>query len=125
MDVNEIANTARESLTVRRVYGEPVEQDGVTFIPAASLSGGFGGGRGKDPNGQEGEGGGFGMKGRPAGAYVVRNGEVIWRPAVDVNRVIGVIGLVAATYLVMRPRMVRARSRAQVAARAGEIIHAG
>ena len=38
MDVNEIANAARESLTVRRVYGEPVEQDGVTVIPAASIT---------------------------------------------------------------------------------------
>lgn len=125
MDVNEIVNTARESLTVRRVYGEPVEQDGVTVIPAASLSGGFGGGKGKDPNGQEGEGGGFGMNGRPAGAYVLRHGEVIWRPAVDVNRVIGSVALVVATYLVTRPRMVRARSRAHLAARAGEITHTG
>jgi len=110
MNVNEIVSTARDSLTVRRVYGDPVETDGLTVIPAASISGGFGAGRGKDPTGQEGEGGGFGMNGRPAGAYVLRNGEVSWRPAVDVNRMVGVAGLVVVTYLLMRPRMARARS---------------
>jgi uncharacterized spore protein YtfJ len=112
MDVAEMLSTARESLTVRRVYGEAVERDGVTVIPAASVAGGFGGGTGKDPKGQEGEGGGFGMTGRPAGVYVVRNGEVSWRPAVDVNRVVGVVGLVLVAYLLMRPRLARARARA-------------
>jgi len=111
MNVEELVSSARDSLTVRRVYGEPVEREGLTVIPAASIAGGFGGGTGKDPTGQEGEGGGFGMTGRPSGAYVLRNGEVSWRPAVDVNKVIGVIGMVVMTYLLMRPRMVRARTR--------------
>jgi uncharacterized spore protein YtfJ len=110
MKVDELVNQARESLTVRRVYGDPVDHDGLTVIPAASIAGGFGGGSGKDATGQEGEGGGFGMNGRPAGAFVIQNGEVSWRPAVDVNRVIGVIGLALVTYLVMRPRMARARA---------------
>ena len=110
MNINELVNQARESLTVRRVYGDPIDQGGVTVIPAASITGGFGGGKGKDLDGQEGEGGGFGMSGRPAGAYVIRNGQVSWRPAVDVNRAFGVVGLVVVTYLVMRPRMARARA---------------
>ena len=110
MNVDELVSSARESLTVRRVYGEAVEREGVTVIPAASIAGGFGGGNGKDPNGQEGEGGGFGMSGRPSGAYILRNGQVSWRPAVDVNKVVGVVGMVVVTYLLMRPRMARART---------------
>jgi uncharacterized spore protein YtfJ len=110
MNVEELVSSARESLTVRRVYGEAVERDGLTLIPAASIAGGFGGGTGKDPTGQEGEGGGFGMSGRPAGAYIVRNGQVSWLPAIDVNKAIGVVGLVVVTYLLMRPRMARSRT---------------
>jgi len=110
MNVEELVSSARESLTVRRVYGDPVEREGLTVIPAASIAGGFGGGTGKDPIGQEGEGGGFGMSGRPSGAYIVRNGQVSWLPAVDVNKVIGVVGMVVVTYLLMRPRMARART---------------
>jgi len=109
MNVEELVSSARESLTVRRVYGEPIERDGLTVIPAASIAGGFGGGTGKDPAGQEGEGGGFGMTGRPAGAYVVRNGQASWLPAVDVNKVVGVVGMVVMTYLLMRPRVARSR----------------
>ena len=110
MNVEELVSSARDSLTVRRVYGEPVEREGLTVIPAASIAGGFGGGTGKDPNGQEGEGGGFGMSGRPSGAYILRGGRAYWRPAVDVNKVIGVVGIVLVTYLLMRPRMARTRT---------------
>jgi len=110
MNVDELLSTARESLTVRRVYGDAVEKDGVTVIPAASVAGGFGGGRGTEP---EGEGGGFGMRGRPAGVYVVQDGQVAWRPAVDVNRLAGVVGMAVVTYLLMRPRMARIRAAAR------------
>ena len=111
-NVDQLAHQARESLTVRRVFGDPVEHDGLTVIPAASITGGFGGGTGKDTAGQEGEGGGFGMNGRPAGALIIQNGDVRWRAAVDVNKVIGMLGMVLVTYLIMRPRVVRARNHA-------------
>lgn len=111
MKVDDLVTQARDSLNVRRVIGEPVEHDGLTVIPAASIAGGLGGGTGKDTTGQEGEGGGFGMAGRPAGAFVIRGGEVSWLPAVDLNRVFGVLGAVLVAYLLMRPRVVRARAR--------------
>jgi uncharacterized spore protein YtfJ len=111
MKVDELLTTARESMTVRRVYGDAVSQDGLTVIPAASIAGGAGGGAGADSQGEQGEGGGFGVAARPVGAYVIQNGFASWRPAVDVNRVISVVGVVVVTYLVMRPRMVRARAR--------------
>ena len=31
--VNEVISTARDSLTVKRVYGDPYEKDGLTVIP--------------------------------------------------------------------------------------------
>jgi uncharacterized spore protein YtfJ len=34
----------------------------------------------------EGGGGGFGVRAKPAGVYVVREGSVQWQPAIDVNR---------------------------------------
>ena len=72
----------RDAVNARRIYGEAVVSNGVTVVPAASVFGGTGGG-----GDAEGDGGaGFGLMGRPVGAYVIRGGEVTWKPAVDVNR---------------------------------------
>ncbi|MFC4786088.1 spore germination protein GerW family protein [Nocardioides sp. MAHUQ-72] len=112
MKVTDMVSSAKDVITVRRVYGEPYVKDGLTVIPAAVVSGGAGGGTGHDEKGQEGEGGGFGVSGRPAGAYVIQDGQVSWRPAVDPNRIVTIVGLVAIAYLISRPRMVRARAAA-------------
>jgi uncharacterized spore protein YtfJ len=112
MKLDELLSTARDTINVKRVYAEPYEKDGVTIIAAATLAGGAGGGGGHDEHGQEGEGGGLGMSGRPAGAYVIKGGDVIWRPAVDVNRFLAVLGAVLVTYLITRPRLVKARAKA-------------
>lgn len=111
MDLRELTNAARDTLSVKRVYGEPYERDGVTLIPAARMSGGGGGGAGHDPQGQEGEGGGFGAQARPAGAYVVRDGNVRWQPAVDVNKLAAVFGAVAIAWIVTRARTQRLRAK--------------
>lgn len=88
MDVQEIASQARDALTVKRVFGEPYEKDGLTIIPAARVQGAVGAGGGEDPQTQgKGSGGGFGMTARPVGAFIIRGGELSWRPAVDVNRI--------------------------------------
>ncbi|HZJ04243.1 MAG TPA: hypothetical protein VFD59_02080 [Nocardioidaceae bacterium] len=73
---------------------------------------GAGGGTGRDDKGQEGEGGGFGISARPAGAYVIKDGHVDWRPAVDPNRMVTTVGFVVVAYLLSRPRMARARAAA-------------
>ena len=112
MDVTEVLEKARDAITVSRVYGEPYEKDGITVIPAARVGGGGGGGTGHDEKGGEGTGGGFGVTGHPAGAYVIRHGDVTWRPAVDPNRIVTVVGLVVAAWLVSRPRVIRARAKA-------------
>ncbi|NMM22301.1 MAG: sporulation protein [Phycicoccus sp.] len=111
MQLSEVISTAKDAITVKRVFAEPYEKDGVTVIVAATVSGGGGGGGGHDEKGQDGEGGGFGLSGRPAGAYVIKNGEVDWRPAVDPNRIVTIVGLVAIAYLLSRPRVTRARAK--------------
>ena len=90
MDYAETIAKAQDAVTVRRVYGEPYERNGVTVIPAAQVAGGGGAGGGEDPNGGGGGGGGggFGIAARPVGAYVIRGDEVKWRPAVDLSRVL-------------------------------------
>ncbi len=112
MQVTDVFNSAKEAITVKRVYAEPYEKDGLTVIPAATVAGGGGGGKGHDSKGEEGEGGGFGVSARPAGAYVIKAGEVSWRPAVDPNRIFTMVGFVLIAYLLSRPRVIRARAKA-------------
>jgi uncharacterized spore protein YtfJ len=111
MKLDEVMSLAKDSITVKRVYAEPYDKDGVTVIPAAIVGGGGGGGTGHDEKGRENEGGGFGLSGRPAGAFVIKNGYVEWRPAIDPNRIVGIVGLALVAYLVSRPRMLRARAK--------------
>jgi uncharacterized spore protein YtfJ len=93
MDVLNAIEQARDSVTVRRVYGKPIERGDVTVIPAAAVQGGAGGGSGTAPDGAasgsgSGSGAGWGMRARPVGAYVLRDGELSWQSALDLNRVI-------------------------------------
>ena len=93
MDVNELMHQTRDALTVTRLFGDPVERDGVTVIPVAVVRGGGGGGHGEGPAPDgvgtgSGSGGGFGITAKPAGVYVMEGGRVGWRPAVDVNRIV-------------------------------------
>jgi uncharacterized spore protein YtfJ len=83
-NVDELLRGAQDAITVQRVYGEPVETEGVTIVPAAAVRGGGGGGGDAEQNG----GGGFGLQARPVGAWVIRGGEATWSPAVDVNRIV-------------------------------------
>ncbi len=73
-----------EGMQPTQVFGEPIERDGTIFLPAAKVRGGGGGGNDSEGSG----GGGFGLTAKPAGMYVIRNGDAEWRPAMDVNRII-------------------------------------
>jgi len=109
MNVRDTIERARDAMTVKRVFGEAYERDGIAVIPVAKVWGGAGGGEGTDASGSEkGSGVGFGLIARPAGVYVIRDGEVRWRPAIDANRVIaGVLGILA---LLALGRALRRRS---------------
>lgn len=103
MVLQELGQVARDVLTVRQVFADPVERDGVTLVPVARVGGGGGGGRGPG-GGEEGEGGGLGMVARPVGAFVMAGGTVTWRPAVDVNRVVTAAAAVLCLALLRRRR---------------------
>ena len=107
MNPLETINQARDALTVRRVYGEPYQEEGVTVIPAATVMGGGGGGGDIEGNG----GAGFGLVARPSGAWVIKDGEVVWRPAIDLNRVILVGQIVAIVALVTARSVVKALAK--------------
>ena len=112
MDVQEVIERARDAITVKRVFGDPYERNGVTVIPAAVVKGGAGGGGGEGPTGQgSGEGSGFGLSARPAGAYVITGEEVRWQPAVDVNRIILGAQFIALVALMTVRAVSRARNR--------------
>jgi uncharacterized spore protein YtfJ len=111
MKYDELLATAKDTVTVRKVYGEPYEKDGVTIVPAAAVSGGGGGGGGQDKSGDSGEGGGFGVKGRPVGAYVIKGQDVTWRPAIDPNRLFVALAAMVIAYLLTRPRMAKIRMK--------------
>lgn len=120
MDVNvvDIIDRARDMMTVQRVFGEPIHENGVTVVPAASVRGGGGGGGGHNPSANEdGGGGGFGVIARPVGVYVIRGDSVEFRPAVDTTRLITAGAAVASIALLtlrtaIKKRAKRARSKA-------------
>jgi uncharacterized spore protein YtfJ len=112
MDVQEVIAQTRDALTVKRVFGEPYEKDGVTVIPAAKVRGGAGGGGGEGPQGEgKGSGSGFGLDARPVGAFVIHGDQMTWRPAVDVNRIILGGQIVAIVALLTIRTIVKVRSR--------------
>jgi uncharacterized spore protein YtfJ len=59
-----------------------------------------------------GTGGGVGVMAKPLGVYVIKNGDVKWRPAIDLNRVILGGQIVAITALIVIRALVKSRRRA-------------
>ena len=118
MDAHEVLTHARDAMSVKRVFGDPYEQDGLTVIPVASVMGGAGAGGGTGAGaqpastddegveggvGDSGYGMGYGLKATPAGVYVIKGGEVEWKPAVDVNRLaLQRAGVIVVALLVLR-----------------------
>lgn len=100
-----------DALNVKRVFGDPYQVNGLTVIPVARVAGGAGGGGGQGTNAGDtgkGFGTGFGLQARPVGVYEVRGTDVVWKPAIDVNRlarggqILGGIAIVCATLVLLR-----------------------
>jgi len=110
-DVQRTIEQAKDALTVRRVFGDPYEKNGVTVIPAARVQGGAGGGGGTGPEGEgSGSGSGFGLNARPAGAYVIHGDEVDWRPAIDPNKIVIGAAIVVGAALLLARSAIKART---------------
>ena len=98
-----------------KVFGEPIERENMTVLPVAAVATGGGGGGGsrpskaKDAADETGEGGGFGLMAKPAGAFVIKDGSVSWNPALDLNRVILGGQIVAIVALFVVGGIIRAR----------------
>jgi uncharacterized spore protein YtfJ len=90
MKPSEIIDQFENAVNMKRVFGEPYEKDGITFIPAAKVWLGAGGGEGEEESGARGQGsgGGFGVIAHPVGAFVIKGDDVTWKPTVDVNRAV-------------------------------------
>ncbi|MGH2980203.1 MAG: spore germination protein GerW family protein [Solirubrobacterales bacterium] len=98
MDVSEAVTQIRDAITVKRVFGEPYERDGVVVVPVARVGGGGGGGggEGSEPSASNGSGTksgsgfglGFGLGATPVGAYVIEGGDVRWKPALDLTSIV-------------------------------------
>jgi hypothetical protein len=85
MQPSEFIPRFADSFAAKSVYSEPHTEDGITIITAAAVRGG--GGMGQHAADHE-AGGGLGLSARPVGAYVARNGRVVWKPAFDLSRVV-------------------------------------
>lgn len=107
-DATSLIGQLQDALVARRAYGEPVQYDGGTILPVATVSGGGGGGAGPASGG---DGGGFGVHVAPAGVFAVRNGKVSWHPAVKVNRIILGGQIVAIVALFTLRAILRERGR--------------
>jgi uncharacterized spore protein YtfJ len=102
-------DAVKDVLTVKRVFGDAYELDGITVIPVAALRGGGGGGGGDAPDAQgagSGAGLGFGVNVRPVGAFVVKDGTVTWSPSIDQMRIVMGRTLVTLTGILVLGRII-------------------
>ena len=102
-------DAVRDVLTVKRVFGEPYEVNGVTVIPVAAIRGAGGGGGGEDSQQQIGAGAGLVVAARPVGVFAVIGERVRWEPAIDVTRIVVGGQLVAVVALLVLHRLVAGR----------------
>jgi uncharacterized spore protein YtfJ len=116
-DETGVLDTLRQAAgaaTAGRVFGTPVEENGVIMLPVAKVGGVGAGGGGTAPAQEsdqpEGAGGGFGTTARGLGVFVLKDGKVSWHPAVDVNRIVLGGQLVAITALLVVRHLLRERA---------------
>jgi uncharacterized spore protein YtfJ len=113
LETMDLLDRVRDGIAARAVVGEPIRENGVVVVPVARVAGGAGGGGGTGPGGAEqgaGNGAGFGLTSRPVGAFVIRDGAVTWRPAVDVNRIV-LGGQIVAIVALLTIRAIAKRRR--------------
>ena len=111
MEIETLLHETKGALKVDRVFGKPIEKNGVMIIPTAKIQGGAGGGGGEGDAapGTEGavvghgsgEGAGFGVNAKATGVFVIDGNDVRWQPALDVNRIVIGAQIVAVVALLV------------------------
>ena len=95
------AKAMGSNANARTVYADPVERDGTTVIPVATVCYGLGAGSGTNKEHERGGGGGGGVYAAPVGYIQIRDGQTSFHPIVtNVTRigvmvVGGTVGLLA------------------------------
>lgn len=94
---------ARDPELVSRVYGEPIEIDGIKLIPVAAVHR-----CGRQSSGDEGGKCGCScVSVRPVGLVVLRDGRVGWKPAFDVNRLVLMLAALLGLFFLLGRRRAR------------------
>jgi uncharacterized spore protein YtfJ len=106
MTIDELLSKATGGLNAGTAFGPIIERDDCVVIPVAFVAGGGGGGDELEgPDGVAGAtGSGVGGITWPIGAYVIKEGNVRWMPAVDVT-------LIALGGLVVMRTVLKIRAR--------------
>jgi uncharacterized spore protein YtfJ len=123
MNAKDLLAKIGNNLSVGRSFGTAYEKDGLYIIPVALVAGGGGGGEGpsgpassgEDEQSEEeakdsayGSGAGFGGVVVPVGAYVVKDQEVRWVPAINTTLLalaaLGVLRLIIRSSTKMQKR---------------------
>jgi uncharacterized spore protein YtfJ len=95
--LSRLAEQIGSQFSASAVYGAPVDRDGVTIVPVASVRFGIGGGGGEDRDKhQDGAGAGAGGTVTPSGYIELKDGKTRYVPLVHPARM---LALVAATAL--------------------------
>jgi len=111
MTIDDLLAKATSGLNAGRAFGPVIERDDCVVIPVAFVAGGGGGGDALEgPEGTAGAtGGGVGGITWPLGAFVIKDGNVRWVPAVDVTLI--ALGGLAVMRTVLKIRARRHRRR--------------
>lgn len=109
--LDQLAARLHGSASVTAVYGEPVERQGVTIIPVAKVSLGFGGGAGietkESKSSSGGGGGGGGASATPLGYIEIKDGTAVFKPIREplTDVLLPLVAIIAGSAV---PRLVRA-----------------
>lgn len=110
MEADDVLNRVGEVATVRQVFGEPYEMEGVRVVRVARLRGGECRGTGTSNDSERGGrcgDGALGVDARLLGADVIRDGRVRWQPALSADRIVlqgQPVAVVAALLVTRRVR---------------------
>lgn len=108
--VDSVLERLRESASVERVFGDPVESHGKTVVPVARIAYGVGGGFGSEPaedgadDQAEGGGVGGGVSARPVGALEITDTGTRFVRASDRRKLLGALVLGVVLGLVLGRR---------------------